>query len=339
MTLRDLRRTLGRVRDSVLYGRRDRRLAAAADAARTGWIATATERLAPLPPPSGAAVEMHTLCGEKQATMGIWSSWSLLRFLPQGRLVVHSDGSLTEPTVELWRRAVPGLRLVGPEESDAAMAARLGAFPRVLDWSRRYHFGRKLGGFYSTTATPRQAEIDTDTLTFRPPEALVASLAPGGLRMTWNRDERDCYAYPPPLLAEVLGDLLPAPLPPRLNGGYMTSFAFGDDEWATLEAALERLERDPRTDPLRYWMHQTLLAIVADRLGDGAGPLPDAYDVHGGPTAPDAIMRHYVGVPGVRPRFFAEGVAMVVRDARRRGQLPADFARDAVPDQPAAAPG
>ena len=332
MTLRDLRRTLGRAREELLHGRRNRRLAAAAEEARTGWVAEATRQLAPLPAPGEVAVEVHSLCGERQADMGIWASWSLLRFLPRARLVVHSDGTLTESTVALWRRAVPGMRLVEPAESDAAMADRLSAHPRVLEWSRRYHFGRKLGGCYATLGAPRLIDMDSDTLTFRPPEAVAATLEPGGARIAWNRDIGYCYAYPEPLLAEILGDLLPGPLPPRLNGGYMISFAFGAEQWDLLDATIAALDADPRTDPYRFWMHQTLLAIVAANLGGDARPLPPGYDIHKGPTRPDAIMRHYVGVKSVRPRFFPEGIAAVIRDARARGQLPGDFARAAVPD-------
>ncbi len=322
--LREIKRRLGRARDAALYGRRDRRLAAGADAARA-WAGPAAAILPPLPPrPEAAAVEAHVMCGEDQALMGIWSTWSLLRFAPGAALIVHSDGSLSDGSIARWRRAIPGLRVVGREEGLAAAERHLAGYPRTLAWTRDYHFGLKLGGYYGIAQAPRLIEADTDTLTFRPPEELLAAVADEGRLMAWNRDERPAYAYAPALLAEVVGGPARA-LPDRLNAGYMASFAFEGADWRVIEDALERLAADPRTDPLRYWTHQTLLAFVASARGGAAAPLPETYDVHRGPTRPDAMMRHYTGNPGIRPRFFTEGVGAVIADAKRRGHMPADF--------------
>lgn len=322
--MREIKRRLGLARDAVLYGRRDARLKSGAEAARA-WIEPAAEILPPLPPsPADAVVEAHVMCGEGQALMGIWSTWSLLRFAPDVALTVHSDGSLSDGAIARWRRVVPGLRVVGREEGLAAAERHLARFPRTLAWTRDYHFGLKLGGYYGIAGAPRLIEADTDTLTFRPPTELLDAIADDGRLMAWNRDERSAYAYARDLLAEVVGG--PArTMPDRLNAGYMASFALEDPDWRVIEGALERLSADPRTDPLRYWTHQTLLALVASARGDAAGPLSQTYDVHGGPTRPDAVMRHYTGNPGIRPRFFTEGVGAVIADAKRRGQIPADF--------------
>jgi hypothetical protein len=329
--LRELRRWGGRVRDSLLYGRRNRRLAAEAAAMRGGWIEAAADALPPLPDAGPATVEVHTMCGTGQVLMGIWSSYSLMRFLPGARLVVHDDGTLARADVERWRRAIPGLAVIAPEAARAATAAHLARFPHVRDWSLAYHFGPKLGGFQAALRSDRLIDADTDTLTLAAPTAALDCLDAPGLRLAWNRDSRSHYAYPERMLREILGDALPGPLPEALNGGFMVMDRLAEADWATTEAALVRFAADPRADPLRYWMHQTLIAILAARLGDAARPLPEAYEVHHGPTRPDAAMRHYVGNPGVRPRFFTEGVPAMIRNARALGQLPARFALDAVP--------
>ncbi|MBM9593922.1 hypothetical protein [Roseitranquillus sediminis] len=324
MKVQEMRRRLGRARDRLLHGRRNRRLAEAAVAARTGWIVEAARALTPLPEPAEVEAEVHTLCGEGQAAMGIWAGWSMMRFLPRARLVLHSDGTLTAETIALWRRLMPGTRVLSPEESEAAVAARLAAFPHVLDWTRRYHFGSKLGAFYAAAETPRLVDMDSDVLVLDDPVAVRACLASESWRMAWNRDARPCYAYPEALLREVVGARV-GPLPDRLNGGFMVAWRLNDEDWAFLDAALAALAADPRTDPLRYWMHQTLFALLASTQGEAARPLPPAYDIHMGATRAGAAARHYVGDPGVRPRFFTEGVPAVIRDARARGQLPDDF--------------
>jgi hypothetical protein len=107
----------------------------------------------------------------------------------------------------------------------------------------------------------------------------------------------------------------------------MASYRFEDDDWALFDELIARLRADTRTDALRYWVHQTLIAGLASTLGGAASGLPAAYDVHQGPTRPDAIMRHYVGNPGIRPRFFTEGIPIVVQSAAEAGQLPAKYSQ------------
>jgi hypothetical protein len=329
--LRDVRRWGGRVRDSLLYGRENRRLAEAAAAMRAGWIEAAADALPPLPDAGPATVEVHTLCGTGQVPMGVWSSYSLMRFLPGARLVVHDDGTLTRADVERWRRPVPRLRVIPREEGRAAAAAHLVRFPHARDWSLAHRVGAKLGGF-KTLGGDRRIEADTDTLTLSAPKAALDGLDDPGLRLAWNRDLKSHYAYSPSLLQEVLGDALAGPLPEGLNSGFMAADRMTEADWAAVEAALACLEADPRTDPLLFWMEQTLIAILAAALGDAARPLPEAYDVHYGPTRPGTAVRHYVGVPRIRPRFFTEGVPAMIRNARALGHLPAGFAADAVPD-------
>lgn len=313
--LKTIRHSLVRTRDSLLYGRRNRRLAETAHRLRgEGLDALAYElpQLAaadPIP-----RLEVHMMCGNRQATMGLWSSWSALRFFPGARLIVHSDGSLSNQSVAAWQRMAPGTRIVSREENLAAMQCRFAAFPRLRDWSRNYHFGLKIGGVYSTAEADVLLEIDSDTLTLRKPEELLKFLGNPGKRLAWNEDLKSCYACPEDVLRDNLGAAIGV-LPERLNAGYMMVRKLDDTDWAFLETSLEKLSRDPRVDVLRFWMHQTLWALLASRMGSAAGPLPPTYAVHDGPTRAGAVMRHYVGTPGVRPRFFTEGLPTLIKEA------------------------
>lgn len=306
--------------------RRDKRLAAAARAVRETWADAALDRLPPLPDMAGdARFEFHTTSGEDQAAMGIWSSWSLLRFFPEARLVVHSDGDLTSETAARWRRVVPGARFIARQEDLAAMQARLAGFPHVLEWCRRYHFGSKLGGVFSTAQAQKVVDFDTDTLTLREPVALRRFLDTPDWRLAWNRDHAECYAYPAQILRAALDDP-GAALLGRFNGGFMASVRLEDAEWAFLDRTIVRLSVHPGIDPLRTWMHQTLWAILGARFGAGAQALPPDFDIYFGPTRPGTTMRHFVGAPETRPRFFTEGLPILLGDARARGQVPANFA-------------
>jgi hypothetical protein len=255
-----------------------------------------------------------------------------MRFLPQARFVLHSDGSLSEETVAVWKSILPGMRVVDPEAGETAMSEQLADSPHVLRWSRDYHFGPKIGSIHCLADAPRIIDMDTDVLVLSDPVALRDALAGDGRGMFWNRGHQYAYAYPEPLLSEVLGDLI-GPLPERLNGGFLLAPRNGSDEWYVLEEILRRLWADARIDPLRYWMHQTLVACLASRLPPGlAAPLPEAYAIYMGATRPGTTVRHYVGNPGVRPRFFTEGVPRLIADAVARGHLPEDFAAGALHD-------
>lgn len=320
------KKRLARLRDALIHGPRDRRLAAQAARLRADWIDAAARRLPPLrEAPPAPQIEVHSFSGEDQAVMGLFASWSLMRFLPEARFVLHSDGSLTSGTIAVWTAMLPGMRVIDPAAGAAAMAEQLADMPHVRRWCREYHFGPKLGSVHCLAEAPRIVEMDTDVLILSDPVALRAACGAPAQGMTWNLGHQYAYPYPEPLLAEVLGDLI-GPLPDRLNGGFLLAPRNGPADWALLEEILARLWADPRTDPLRYWMQQTLVACLASRMPAGAArPLPAGYDIYMGPTRPGTVARHFVGTPGVRPRFYTEGVLQLIADAVARGQLPAEF--------------
>lgn len=323
---RSVKRRLGGIRDKVLYQRGYARLATRAAGLRTSWIDAAIDDIPALPPaPDAPDIEVHCTAGEAHSAMGLWAGWSVMRFLPQARFVLHDDGSLSDHTRARWTRLIPGLRVVTRRDATVAMASMLAAAPRVIDWTARYHFGNKLGAVQAMATTARIIELDADVLMFDRPEALISAAEDRTCTMTWNRDIRYAYAYPEPLLQEVLAGLI-GPLPDRLNSGLTMLACFDAGEWQLLDAAIGRLENDPRTDPMRYWMQQTLHALVASNRGEAARPLPAAYDVCEGATRPGSVARHFVGNPGIRPLLFIEGIPNVIRNGRLKGHLPEDFA-------------
>lgn len=326
----DLRRWLGQKRYALMYAGRDRRLASQAEHAQNNWIRTATENLPELPRSHNVTHEIHMTSGEGQALMGIWSSFSLMRFFDDARLVLHADASLTDETLAQWSRIIPDMRIVRHDETEQMSRDMLASFPNVLNWCQKYHFGSKLGSVQATASTFRLTDADTDTLTLNDPLIARNCIKSSDWLLAWNLDLRYSYAYPEQTLRNILGDLL-GTLPDRLNGGFLVCFKFTDREWQLLDKVLHRLEQSAETDPLRYWMHQTLLAIVASNLGAAARPLPAPYDIHDGVTREGQVVRHYVGAPGIRPRFFTEGIPQLIQDARKRGHLPEDFCAEHVP--------
>src|SRR6476660_3742428 len=72
---------------------------------------SAIESLPTLPWSSQSEVDVCMLCGHKQLDMGIAASWSLLRFAPDWRLVVFSDGTLSQDDERKWRSIIRSLRV------------------------------------------------------------------------------------------------------------------------------------------------------------------------------------------------------------------------------------
>jgi hypothetical protein len=319
-----IRKVAGRLRDQSLHGRRFAELARKSQAARQGWIAAAALSLPPLPRVSAPKSEAHILCSTDHHEMGIWAAWSLLRYLPQTRLVLHLDGAIPAGAAQQWSRLFPDARILTRRESLVLVDGRLANFGAVRRWTAAYYCGLKLGGFHAAALTDRLIELDADTLVLRQPHVLLQWLDQDAVRMRWNRDHRQCYAYPWRLVRDVVGNSV-GPPPELLNGGFILAQRMGDTDWAFLEDVLARFDADPRTDPLRYWMHQTIAAIFASTLGDAAHALPADYAVSKGATLADTTMRHFAGHPDMRPRFFTEGVGLVIQDAIVQGHLPADF--------------
>jgi hypothetical protein len=324
------RKRLGAARQELLYGRDNRSIAKAAQKALSEWTEDVRLRLPALPPrPAMPVFEVHCVSGEKQMPMTGWCCWSLMRFMPDAQLVLHDDGSLTEASRDEMQRIVPGMRLVGREERAEAMRAAPGVGPNILHWVETYHLGFKHTVQFTARA-PRILEIDSDLLTYLDPVSLRGHASAPEPTSAWNRDIHYNYAYPEPLFEEILGDLI-GPLPERLNGGLVLLDLYTAEEWQRLEEILSRLHADPRTDPLRFWMQQTLHALIVSRRQGAKLVLPAEYDIYHGPSRPQSVVRHFVGSPRTRPRFFTEGIPRLISEARISGHLPEDFAADRVP--------
>ncbi len=333
MTLsREFRRRAGNFRDKLLYGRERKQLARAAEHARQGWILQAQGQLPQTATDAPDGTQMLVLSGEAQSQMGLWSSWSLMRFFPKGTLVLVDDGTLRPQTVARWRALIGNFRYVSADDGRAAMERHLAQFPKLASWSAQYFCGAKLGVFQSVMQDAPAVEFDTDTLSFGGVDHLSPALQDGTIKLGWCEDNRRCYAYEDSLLQGLIGDLVDiSRLPEKLNAGFLCNRKFSPDQLGVLEQTLSRFETDPRTDPLRYWMHQTLIALIAADLSPRSAPIDTPPTIYRGPQRPETQMRHFVGTPDIRPRFFTEGVAAMIRDARDLGQLPQDFCREQVP--------
>jgi hypothetical protein len=250
------------------------------------------------------------LCGHRDADMGIWASWSIMRFLNGlARLYVHSDGTLTQEDELFWRGTVGNLELVviNRQESDsrvahalASRAARLYAW-RCLNWA-----SAQLVDVHFFGDAPTMLVLDSDVLTFSYPQEVVDALAARNHRFVWCMDICDAYSATPAVLHDVTG----VHVPHRLCAGFLVTPRLSVEDFLMLDQQIKKIEEDPRIQVGHFWSCQTYYALIASEF-PGSGAFSKAYSISDGKTRPEQVVRHYVGVPKIRFRYFSEGLARI----------------------------
>lgn len=307
MSSTPLRRTLGRLKFKALdcwpYIFAERRAAII----RRAWRPQAGN-LPPLPASGPFAVDVLMACGKADLDMGIVASWSLLRFLPGATLHVFSDGTLDEVDFAIWRKVVPNATLVSRSEVIARLSQAIASrYPRLHDWSRRVACDTQTVGAHLFGRSDKIITMAADVLCFRRPDALLADLSASGPIHRWSRDARASYSAGPKMLKSITG----LELPDALNAGFQMTSRHTGREFGHLEKMLEAIEEDGRVDPHHSWSSQTYCALCA-AISPNAKAWPDTYSVTLGTTSDQAVVRPYVGIPRVRPRFFTEGLPRLV---------------------------
>ena len=267
-------------------------------------------RLPALPEAKNHDVELHMLCGNRDTAMGIFASWSLLRFLNgKGRLYVHSDGTLTADDIESWSAVTPGLVVVTKEEADQRVAEVLkGKTRHLYRWRCDYGMSAQVVDAHFFGDAQKIVSFDSDVLAFHCPDSFIASVRSKAMEFTWCQDFQDAYSAPP----QVINDVFKIEVPERYNGGFMVTPRFSEETFQELDEIMETMEQDGRMDIDHYWSAQTYYAILAARRGR-TNMMPSNYTTHKGRTRRSAPVRHYVGVDQIRFRYFTEGIPRLLR--------------------------
>lgn len=250
----------------------------------------------------GSDVEVHMLCGTGVADMGMWASWSLMRFIPAGTFVLHSDGSLSEADVELWRRLIPNLTYVTKEERDRASRERLDdVYPALSKWRRENPYSSKAIDVHFYGQRPQMIVLDSDVLCFSMPSELLRNLADPDVCFSWNEDERTSYTVEIEQLEKMVGHSVPE----LFNTGVLVTKRYGEEEFVLMNETIQKCISSGSSTA--GWFEQMLTAVIVGKIGNGL-PLGPDYRVVPGRTKKSAVMRHYTGVKRTRFRFFKEGI-------------------------------
>ena len=259
--------------------------------------------------PNPIKYEIHMLCGHRDYDMGIWASWSLMRFMDgAGKLYVHSDGSLTEEDIKMWKKVIDSLVVIPRDEADAKVASEYREDTKHLyDWRCNYGTSPQLVDSHLYGEAPGIIVMDSDVLVFSKPKELLDSAVESEVKFVWCHDVRNAYSTTPELMKEVTG----ITLPDRFNCGMLVTPRLTRENHLKLDEIMEQIHQDGRIDLRRYWACQTYYALLSTDV-PGSKALPKSYATTMGATAKDAVLRHYVGAPSIRFRYFTEGVPRVL---------------------------
>lgn len=307
--LKALRHRIGLAKYRVLSGTLGRYRCGRANAVRQ----RTQGRLAALPPLSlagGGEVEVHMLCHAAGVDMGLWASWSFLRFLPAASFYLHGDATLTKPDVMLWESKIGGMKVVLDDEAAGVAEEALRDFPRLGEFRAKHVLARKLIDFHLYGNASHLLLLDSDILCFGVPTQLLSLLsttATGLIR--WNEDIRSSYSCSTQVASAILGTTFPE----RMNSGLVVMRRLGVRDFAQLEGWLSQLIDTHGVRITHPWLEQTLYACLA-ATWDGSGPLDEPYSMSGGSLRQGQVTRHYPGNAMIRPKFWTEGVVRLCKE-------------------------
>ncbi len=258
--------------------------------ARLGRMAmeNAAWDLSPLQEPAKDAPEVFYLTGHRFVHQTVFCAVSLGR--QAGRpfqVVAIDDGTLTDVDVVLLRRVLPGIRVVGRREVEAALDTRLPAtrYPELRRRRLVYPHLRKLTDIH-VAGGGWKLVLDSDMLFHGEPTFLLDWLdAPD--RPCHMFDVADAYGYSPILLRELTGFDLPA----RLNVG-VCGLNSDSIDWNKLEYWCAQLVAREGT---HYLMEQAIVAMLTAGKPRAVAPA-DLYVVSPSrfeAEQPTAVLHHY----------------------------------------------
>jgi hypothetical protein len=188
----------------------------------TGWFNLSIRGIRRTPPvvcdPSSRLVLVSQLC-HRDIDMYLLALKSLTRFVPPKRVCILDDSSLTEADKDELRRQVQ------PVEIRPISTVPNGACPKGKCWERLLLISESVGSDYVV-------QLDSDTLTLRPPTEVLRHLADNRSFTLAGDDGEDI----------VSGQEMATRMRPRLNGKH-------DHVQMVAEASLDRVNGG---EPLRY---------------------------------------------------------------------------------------
>ncbi len=237
-----------------------------------------------------AELELHTLIGHDAVPLYLFAARSFHRHLPDARVVIHDDGTLSRIDRAVLRAAVRGAKLIASGAADAIVEERLRRWPALLRARRDNVRLRQLIDYCALASTDCVVGVDADAVLLRKPAAVLAWAAAGepkpSILYSPERDPKGPHWVP---------ELLPGtPYVPDLCCGFvcLQPSRFFDPE--QLELLLRRVPEEVLAR--RRFVTQMLYSLMAARPGQSPhslGPLYESGRLRWLPEEPERVLCHY----------------------------------------------
>jgi hypothetical protein len=284
----------------------------------------ATPQLASAP---HAQCEAHTMLGARDVTMYVLAIKSLLSYVSDLAVVVHSDGTLSEHDRRRVGRHIAGVRFVLPEQADAHAATSLRESPFLLEWRGNDAAYRRLVDVELWRGAAKVIVLDSDVLTNRSPDEVAGWVRSGNKPFLLGQPSGQPLVSPPDRSEHVQAQFLRKV--PEISARLQKPSSFLQGATAGFcgyfnEISLTSIERGLQTAldlglPMHQWGGDQCLVIYLLSIG-GAERLPVDRYINFEPSirasAEQAAMIHFYGTHRFHGLVYPRLAAACVRRLR-----------------------
>lgn len=269
-----------------------------------------TKILEAKPIPAGeGAIEVHMLLHHKRIYEGLWALYSFAYFCAQPcRIVVHSDGSLTDLDVGLLNRLFPQCKVIDRETADSVVMSyfRREGLVECAQLRTKFVHTLKLFDPFFFLENSSFILIDSDVLFFSCPQELIngieATKDTSEIPNLYLTDLQDAYTLQPSDLTTLLGkDCIE-----RVNVGVLRVHQDTLD-FRRIEQDMQQIYSWYKEDKISYFIEQTLWAMELTRTNNTL-PLPNTYVLAPSGEEPDLVSGHFCGGGYSTTMFYRAGL-------------------------------
>ena len=269
---------------------------------------------------ASAPVVLYTLLHAHAVHAYLLAVKSFLRFCPALEVVVQSDGTLDEAARRVLEQHVPGVRIIGRDETERAVGRWLSDTPLGIEVSACGLFVRfKLLSVLALFPRRRVILFDSDLLFLRRPQAVVA----------WTAGEAGapavfygCGGATVAAAFRAMGFAFPRIDVARFNSGFFGfENVFAPDDVAPIFRRVAA--HDPGLLATAWDAEQAIWAVLLNRFDDVLELDQLGVGYHGGPwdryrdLARRTVYTHFVGSDRFRNFSYPRLGWRVIRELRR----------------------
>ena len=235
----------------------------------------------------GSTAELHILSGASQFWSCLLALKSVLRFIHQVSVAIHSDGTLTRQHERVFREHFPGVRLISKEVADEAVGLALEDFPNCREFRSQNVVLAQVFDYSLLSMTNKIIAMDSDILFLGRPGEVIDWI---------KRDQhRSLYSFEPlpfsPLIDRIYITQLHShgfKFAPHLCGGFICTYR----ELLNLPLLEQYCEYVKAKCTDRFYRAQTMSALLVAQ--EDWALLPSSYQNFSEfADDPVPLMRHY----------------------------------------------